>query len=141
MAVTVEKMADEPIILVTSVGQINVTMMREVYMKIAAILDVVEPPVFRITDARNQETSFADMMGIIKEASKGQPGTTTDPRIRNVFVGRDKFAMLARDAYANTAPDHQAMPVFDTMEQALTYVRLEMCKQNETPNTQSPVEP
>jgi hypothetical protein len=127
MAVTVEKLPDEPIIIVTSVGQINVTMMREVYAQIAAILDKFEPPLYRITDARNQETSFADMIGIIKEASKGMPGTTTDPRIRNVFVGRDKFAMLARQAYVNTG---STIPLFDTLEDALTHIRYELSKQD-----------
>ena len=141
MAVTFEKLPDEPIVIVTSLGQINVEMMLEIYRRIAEIADQIEPPLYRITDTRQQDTSFADMMGIIKQASRGQPGTTTDPRIRHVFVGRDKFAMLARDAYANNDPNHHAVPVFDTLEEALAYIRLEISRHKMTAPEDHSAEP
>jgi hypothetical protein len=39
------------------------------------------------------------------------PGTTTDPRIRHVYVGRDKIAMVGRDAYTNNSQQSRHAPV------------------------------
>jgi hypothetical protein len=135
MSVTVEKLPHEPIVIVTIIGQLNITMMREAYAQIATILDACQPPVYRITDARAQETSFADMLDIIKEASHGMPGTTTDPRVCNIFVGRDKFARLAREAYINTG---HPIPLFDTLEDALTYIHHELSSQQDHVDSGTP---
>jgi hypothetical protein len=129
MPATVERLPNEPIIIVTVTGQLTVEVMRDVYRQIAEIADDVVPPLYRITDTRFREASFAEMMAIIKEASKGMPGTTTDPRIRNMFVGRDKMAMIGRDCYSNVTPQGNVMPMFETIEEALVYIRLEIDKQ------------
>jgi hypothetical protein len=126
MSVSLEKLSSEPIVIVTIVGLVNVEGMRDIYLQIAEILEAIDPPLYRITDVREQETSFAEMIEIVKEAGKGLPGTTTDPRIRNSFVGRHKFAMLARDFYRNSDPNRNSMPVFDTLEEALFSVRSEI---------------
>lgn len=131
MPATVDRLPGEPIVVVTVTGHLTVEVMREVYRQIAKFADEIEPPIYRITDTRHREASFAEMMSIVKEAGKGMPGTTTDPRIRNVFVGRDKFAMIARDAYRNTNPEKLSMPTFDNMEDALTYVRYEISRQKD----------
>jgi hypothetical protein len=128
MPAKVEKLLDEPIILVTIEGYLDASMMKIAYEQIAAIADQVEPPLYRITDARKQENSFADMMAIIKQAKTGVPGSTTDPRIKHVFVGRNKMSMIARDVYTRGGDDQDAMPMFDTIEDALTYIRIELAK-------------
>ena len=132
MPATVEQLPGEPIVIVRVTGHLTVEVMRDVYRQIAAIADQIEPPLYRITDTRFREASFAEMMAIVKEASKGMPGTTTDPRIRNVFVGRDRIAMVGRDAYVNNDPNRNAMPIFESIEDALTYVRYEIGKQQGT---------
>ena len=129
MSVTLEKLPDEPIVIVTAVGLLNVEGMRAIYTQIAKILEKIDPPLYRISDVREQETSFAEMIEIVKEAGRGMPGTTTDPRIRHMFVGRHKFAMLARDFYRNSDPNRLSMPTFDTLEEALSYVRAEIKRQ------------
>jgi hypothetical protein len=131
MPVTVEKLPDEPIILVTAVGEVNAEIMRDAYKQIAAICETIEGPIYRITDVRKQVTTFAKMMQIVQKAATGEAGTTTDPRIRSVFVGRDYFTLVGRDMYNNPKYGGQYMPVFDTIEAALEAIRSGSLDQNQ----------
>lgn len=126
MAVSVEKLPDEPIFIVTVDGHLNAEMVRELYHEIGELTKDMLPPIYRITDVRKQETTFMDMMGIIKEATKDLPGTTSDDRITHLFVGREKFAMIARDVMRRINPDNH--PMLNTIEEALTYIRWQLSK-------------
>lgn len=121
MSVSVELFPDEPILLVTIEGHLDAPMVHELYGQIGELTEGMEAPIYRITDVRKLETSFAEVLGIIKEAMKDSPGTTTDPRIFNIFVGRDKMAMIARDMLRRINPDNH--PLLDSIEDALTYIR------------------
>ena len=94
MSATVTRMPDEPIIVVTVDGHLDVEIARALYRQIAELAAQIDGPIYRITDVRKQECSFTEMMGVIKEASQGMAGTTSDPRITNIFVGREKMAMF-----------------------------------------------
>ena len=99
MPATVERLPGEPIVIVRVTGHLTVEVMRDMYRQIAEIADQIEPPLYRITGTR------------CREASKGMSGTTTDPRIRHVYVGRDKIAMVGRDAYTNNSQQSRHAPV------------------------------
>ena len=124
---TVAKVPDKPIIVVSVVGHFNVEMARAIYAKIAEIAATLEGPIYRITDIREERTSFADIIGVIKEASKGTAGSTTDPRIKNVFVGNEKMARVARDVL-RTSMGGVSMPMFGSMEHALTHIHNELAQ-------------
>jgi hypothetical protein len=121
MSATVEKLPNEPIILVTVKGNMTAEIAREVYQEIAQITKDMPLPIYRITDIRKIETNFTDMMEVIKEATIERPGTTCDPRITHIFVGNDKFVKIARDVLQRIDPDNH--PMLDTMEKALAYIR------------------
>jgi hypothetical protein len=112
---------DKNVIVVTIEGVLTVDMVRSIYKQIAEIAETMEGPIYRITDVRKEESTFMDIVRIIKEAGTGAPGTTTDPRIQNVFVGRGKMAAIAKDVLENTK-QNLSMPMFGTMEDAFTYI-------------------
>ena len=130
MSVSVEKLPDEPIFIVTVDGFLNAEMVRELYQEIGVLTKDMEAPIYRITDVRKQQTTFMDMMGIIKEATKDMPGTTSDSRITNIFVGKEKFAKIARDVMQRINPDNH--PMVDTIEEALTYIRWQLSLNDES---------
>jgi len=121
---TVAKVPDKPIIVVSVVGHFNVEMARAIYAKIAEIAATIEGPIYRITDIREERTSFADIIGVIKEASTGAAGSTTDPRIKNVFVGDERMARVARDALVRQTG--VPMPMFAKMEDAFAHINNEL---------------
>jgi hypothetical protein len=131
MSAVVTKLPDEPIILVTIEGHLDVTIARDVYAQIAVLAKEIQEPVYyRITDVRKQESTFIEMLAVVKEAMKGTEGTTTDPRMVHIFVGREKMALLARDMLRNINPHNH--PMLDTVEDALTYIRFDLGRKQQS---------
>lgn len=121
MPATVEKLPDEPIILVTVNGHFDIEVARGIYAEIARLAKQIEGKIYRITDLRKQTTSFSDTVQVVKEASQKLPGTTSDPRIVNIFVGRDQVSPITLNAMRKQNPDGHG--VLDSVEDALQYVR------------------
>jgi hypothetical protein len=121
MSVTVEKLPNEQILIVTVDGHLDADMVKDLYQEISTLTEDMQPPIYRVTDVRKMSITFMDLMGVIKEGTKDMPGTTADTRISHMFVGKDKFAKIARDVLQKINPDNH--PMLDTMEEALTYIR------------------
>ncbi len=122
MPVTVEKLADLPVVIAVLEGQVNVPVIQEMYRRSAELCEGIEGPIFRITDVREVTTSFAEMLGVIREASKGTPGSTTDPRFHPVFVGNNQWVRLVRDAMSQPQFGGINMPLFTSREDAMLYI-------------------
>ncbi|RMF80240.1 MAG: hypothetical protein D6737_08630 [Chloroflexi bacterium] len=130
MPVTVEQVGDEPIILVTVKGHLDVEIAKDTYRRVAEIADTIEGKIIRITDVREQETTFPEMIEIVKKAAgTGMAGSASDKRIMNVFVGRDAMARVARDLMSNEQHGGVQMPMFHTMEDAMQFARMEIARQ------------
>ena len=132
MSVIVKKLPNEPILIVTVEGQLDAGMVRDLYQEIGLLTKDMQPPIYRITDVRNMTITFMDLMGVIQEGTKDMPGTTADTRISHMFVGKDKFAKIARDVLQRINPDNH--PMLDTMEEALDYIRWKSEHEDETDN-------
>jgi hypothetical protein len=95
MPVKVEKMADEPILVATLEGHVTVQEMREMFIQSAALVEGMEAPIYRITDTRAANANFMDMLGTVREASAGTPGSSTDPRFKPIFLGTNEMVRMA----------------------------------------------
>lgn len=127
---SVEKLPEqENVILVTVEGKLNIDVVKSIYSQIATITANMEGPIYRITDVRKEQSEFGDMLKVIKEAGSGSAGTTTDPRIQNIFLGRGKMARLAKDVLENTMRGMK-MPVVDTLEEALEFIEKDRAKRS-----------
>ncbi len=128
MLVDVYRLEDRPIIIAKFEGESTVEDGLELFRRSDELIGVDETRVYRITDAIDVSTNFGDMMRIIREASRGQPGSTTDPRIHAVFVGRHGWIKLYRDMVKLAQFGGVDMPAFTTVADALKYVELEIEK-------------
>ncbi len=124
MPTSVERVPGEPIIIITIQGHLDAHIMRDVYDRVARLGGNVEPPVYRITDVREMDVTLADMVEIIKDASRGFPGSPTDPRIVNVFVGKSHMSRFAADMHKLRRFGGVSTVLMNTMDDALAYVRL-----------------
>jgi len=124
VSTSVERVPGEPIIIITIKGHLDAHIMRDVYDRVAELARDVEAPVYRITDVREMDVTIADMVEIIKESSKGFPGSPTDPRIVNVFVGKSHMSRFAADMLRLRRFGGVSTVLMNTMEDALAYVRL-----------------
>src|SRR6185295_4247792 len=94
---SVERLANEPILIASYTGQVVVDDVRHVFERSAELIAADEKVVFRITDMVHSNTDFAEVLKMARVLGSGVPGSTTDPRIRAVMVGRGKWAKLFAD--------------------------------------------
>lgn len=100
--------------------------MRDVYQQAANLARTIEGPVYRITDLRLTELTLADMVEIVKDASKGIPAAASDPRIVNVFVGKSHMSRFAADMLRLRRFGGVYSVLMNTLDDALAYVRVKV---------------
>jgi len=129
MTVTVTRLNNEPIIIATLSGIVTATMVKEVFRLSTELMGDEDCTFHRITDVRNADSNFMEMMGVIKEAATRAPGSTTDPRIRTTFVGTTTWMTFFRNALQNPQFGGKSLAAFTDIDDALASVRFQL--QNE----------
>jgi hypothetical protein len=122
MPATVEQLPDEPIILLTFSGVINAETVRDAFIESAALAEKIEGTVYRITDIRQGEANFRDVLGVVAQVRSRTPGSSSDPKIKGVFVGTHPLARLYADFMRQMGIQ---TPFFKTLEEALDYIQVE----------------
>lgn len=127
MSVSVEKLPNQPIIIAMLEGQVTVPMMTAMFQQSANLMAGMEGPVYRITNVQaSVNTTFGDILHVVKEASKGVPGSTTDPRVKPVFVGSHAMVKLAANMLEQGQFGSVHLPIFKSMDDALDYIYTEL---------------
>ncbi len=123
MPANVEQYGDESIIVLTFIGAINAEIVRDAFARCAEIANTIEGTIYRISDIRQGEATFRDVLGVIAHVRARVPGASGDPRIKGVFVGTHPLAKLYADFLRQFGIQ---TPFFKTVEEALDYVRMEL---------------
>ncbi len=136
MPIAVDWIPDEPIILATCTGFLTVGDFKGMFEQVAALMQAVEGIIYRIADYREAESSFVDIMKTVQETAKGMSGSVSDPRLKSIYVGTTHWISLARTAYQNQPGGFQ-IPTFHSIEDALTYIHLDMAKTHDVATADS----
>jgi hypothetical protein len=126
MAVTVERLPDEPIILAHVSGHMSMDDAKTIFARSAELMQAMSGHIFRITDVREMDTDFGEVLEMLREASQGGPGSTSDPNLSVVMVGGHALTKFFADAMSQKQFGGVAVPVFTEMDDALTYVRYKL---------------
>ena len=126
MGFTQELLPDEPIVIVTGKGTLTVQDFREMFAESRKLLAGMKGPIYRIVDFRESTTSFMDLIRTTQIATKGEEGSTTDPRIKAIIVGTNQWVSLGRTIFEQ--PQYAALhfPTVASMEDALIYARAQL---------------
>lgn len=126
MGFSIQLLPDEPIILTVAKGRLVVQDFAEMFAASRKLLIGMPAPIYRISDFREASSSFMDLIRMAQIASKGEDGTTSDPRIKAVLVGTNQWVNLARTIVEQ--PQYAAMrfPTFETVDAALAYARSQL---------------
>lgn len=122
MPVTVERLDDQPIILATFTGEIDVEMVKTMFQRSAEIQSEIGTPIYRITDVREIETSLMNLLSIVREASQNVPGSPLDPNITGMFVGTNKWVRLFQNTLDEQEYGSISIPAFSSMDDALAHI-------------------
>jgi hypothetical protein len=121
--IQVFRLGEEPIIQVVLKGHLTVDGAAEVYRQVGELRKDMPKYIYRITDVSEVETSFTDMMQILKQASVRGNSTAMDPTVTVVYVGTTHWLKLFTDALRQGMFGSKELPVFLTVDEALSYVR------------------
>ncbi|NDJ54669.1 MAG: hypothetical protein GYB68_16500 [Chloroflexi bacterium] len=119
----VEKLPDEPIIIVTVTESSDV---ESVAAACDAIIGDKLGPFYRINDFSAFSFTFSGLMvGMAAETTR-LPGSLSDPRIKPVFVGTSDMVKLGSQAGRQEQYGELAILLFATLEDALQHIRLQL---------------
>jgi hypothetical protein len=121
--VRVEQVGNEPIIHAKITGFVDIEVLLEVYRRTAELRVYMPKYIYRITEVTDVESSFSEMMEVIREAAKRGGSSSTDPTVTVVFVGTIHWVKLFTDALRQGAFGGKVIPIFEKYEDALAYVR------------------
>ncbi len=126
MAVIVERIPDQPIIVAVLSGDITSEMVQEMFAQSAALADEIGEQAYRITDIRLSEISFSDLVVVLADSASGQPGSPSDPRIHGVLVGTHGWSKFFVTSAHQAQYGEMNIPIFEDMETAQAYIRERM---------------
>jgi hypothetical protein len=126
MPVRVEKLPDEPVLVITYEGHLDVETVKSAFTQSAALAAKIDGAVYRISDVRKGEGDFIDLMQIMAQVRAGIPGSSADPKIKGIFVGTHYMARLYADLMRQEQFGGIQIPFFKTVEEALDYIHVEM---------------
>jgi hypothetical protein len=131
MSVIVKRLPGEPIMIATCNGVLDVAALHDMFAQTAALMDEADTVIYRIADYHGVTSTFAGLLRDAQEASKaGGEASTTDPRIRPMFVGSDAWQAEARAAFGQNPFGTVQIPIFGNVDDAIAYARREL-KQKE----------
>jgi hypothetical protein len=130
MAYTIEKLPDEPIIILTVRDPLGTPAEhRKSHEEMVAVINTIEGNVYRITDMRELNINFADMLHRIAEEAKARSaGAMSDERIKGIVVGSHDMVRLGTQALSQQQYGGLKIPLFERLEEALDYARDEIRK-------------
>jgi hypothetical protein len=131
MPFQVERIPDKNIVIVRTDGGQHPEDAHYSYQAVAEILDTMEGTVYRIADVRGQTMTYEALLELVDLACRGKPGSLTDPRVKNIWVGREYYALRARELFQERGV---LIPLFATMEEALEAVE-RMLENQSLPST------
>jgi hypothetical protein len=129
MPVTVERVPNEPIIIAHLWGIVDVSCVREMYTNSAPLVDEIGTHTYRVTDAREVETTFSDLVQILGKTMAGEPGSTGDPRITPILVGTNAWVKMLQESLKQQQYGAKQIAIYETREEALAHARALIAEQ------------
>ena len=122
----VEKLPNEPIILVHV--RPHLTESSEVDEVAAACDRLIEGrgPYYRITDFSQFSMTFSGLVLGMATETQHIPGSLSDPRLRNIFVGTQEMVDLGAKSARQAQYGELEIMLFASLDQAIEYARLQL---------------
>lgn len=123
MSPQVERLPDEPIIVIMFDGAINGETAQNAIKQVAQMAEGMPKPIFRVIDTRNTTSSFSDIVMILAATTKGADGSASDQRFRSIMVGTHDMIVLLNESLKQPQYGEIDVPLFEDMDEALAYAR------------------
>jgi hypothetical protein len=127
MPVQIEMHLNEPIIILTYTGKNDLEDVQKAFAQTVKYIEQQSPrKVYRISDIRQAEIDFTDILDLIRLVMQNSDGTSADPRTESMFVGDSHLLKIYTEVLRQNGYNPDGIPFFDTIEAAFEYVRGKM---------------
>lgn len=123
MSATIQRLDDEPIIIVTHEGHLTLEISESVTAQVAEILENSDVPLYGIIDVRDVTSSFSEILDILIQQSRRTPGTLPTQQGRVVLVGSHVLIRLFQKLLRERRFGGVILSVYYSMDEALAAVR------------------
>lgn len=126
MSYSFEMLPDEPILIGTLHDSFSLKHDSGSYFSEAnSILDSADQSICHIIDVRALQVNvFQDFLTAVNQSARGNEAMLRHPNINTtVVVSTDKLIQLTVKGLNSNIFGNLSLPVFDTLEEALTYIR------------------
>jgi hypothetical protein len=123
MSLIFTRLPGEPIIVIKPALPVeqNIEHVYAVDARCDQIASGLGGPLYRIIDMRSVDLAYSDILLYLDLEKEGRPGSLADPRVRTLMVG---YHPLLKIAARKTLQElNVIIPIFDSMDEALAYVR------------------
>ena len=125
MPLTFDYVEESPILIMNATGHFTVQDAREMFIHSAEFKKKLGGHMYRISDFSVAESTFTEVLGILRLASNSDmPGSTADPDVTVILVGDNKWAKMAAELLKQPQFHALNIPIFDTQQEAIQYARL-----------------
>jgi hypothetical protein len=125
MPLTFAHVEKSPILIMNATGHFTIQDAREMFSHSAEFKKEIGGHMYRISDFTYAESTFTEVLGILRLASNSDlPGSSADPDVSVIVVGDNKWAKLATELLKQPQFHGINIPIFDTQEEAIQYARL-----------------
>lgn len=128
MPITIKYLPQEPILLATIKGYLNIKSTKDACSRVVKKCQGTLSHTYCVIDVCEATTSFADLIWIIKQAAAYGDSSQCTMKNRVVFVGESHWIQLFSDAMQHTQFGGIEIPIFETIDTALVYIRSELAK-------------
>ena len=128
MPATVTRLPDEPILVATLTGKFTAEDAMEVFRRSTELINDEDGIIYRITDAREADSTLPEMMQTVKVAAAQSGATTGDPRINVILVGKTTWLNFMRNNMQTRGVELGLVTDFDL---ALETARIQIAAFNE----------
>jgi hypothetical protein len=131
MAYTVERLTNEPIVVLTVRDPLGPPeMQREAQMKVAEAGADITGAIYRITDLTELTISFGDIVRSLGEEAKSKrEGSMSDSHVRSIIVAKDEIIKMAAASLSQEQYGALNIKLFTTRDEAVAYAREQIAEE------------
>ncbi len=131
MTATLQKLDDEPILIVTYEGFLSLQTVEDANIKIVRAMQESPVTLYGIIDLRHATTRLPEVLRILAHQSLGKMGTLSDSDSYVVLVGTSFFIRLFQKLMHERTFGGVTLAVYNTMDDALHAVRQRIQRDNQ----------
>jgi hypothetical protein len=123
----VEPLENDPIILITVMPPSDaLSDPAHIIQECAQLMAGMGGPIYRIADLSQMDLQFSEVAFTLNEERSGRPGSMTDPRVRNVFIGCQSMVQMAAKSAGQAQYGGISVPVFASLDEAMAHIQSEL---------------